>query len=88
MTGLAPRRAANHDIGTMGGHEASRSPEAVLALLAASELSDRNKSPVPLLSGVIAEITDDTDSRGTLSTYACSCHGCRTCHGCREAGPS
>lgn len=72
----------------MGGHEAPRLPEAVLALLAASEPSDRSKSQVPMLSGVIAEIADDTDSRGTLSQYACSCHGCRTCHGCREAGPS
>ncbi|HEX7838027.1 MAG TPA: hypothetical protein VF469_11220 [Kofleriaceae bacterium] len=75
----------------MGGSEVTRRPEADLALRTASESSDRSKSPVPMLSGVIAEIAeiaDDTDSRGTLSQYACSCHGCRTCHGCREAGPS
>lgn len=75
----------------MGGHEAPRRPEADLALRVASELGDRSKTPVPMASGAIAEIAeiaDETDIRGTSSSLACSCHGCRTCHGCREAGPS
>ena len=66
----------------MGGYEEPRRLGADLAPRAASELGERNKSSLPMLSGTIAEIADSTDVRGAPWSFACSCHGCR------DAGPS